>query len=354
MLVFWGSRVMLTAILPHAPHELKRFLRHLPLSIGVFLILVILWDVLVPMAGAKGTAAAPFSGMLIPLYALLFFLVAGLTNFVCNNFIAAEAEALERFFRPGSAGAPGKNGGHSWKRSRAVLCLFFLLYAMVGAHINANFSLLPTAEPGIALVAFLTIIVAAYAKDGPRFLLATHYYRFGTWLEANALGVLLALLSIWLTRTLHLAPGYLFGVPAGVFIASHLSDKHEGPFEWSGLLAMLSFAGVAWLLIPIASAAPVLQDFLKLLFVILLEACFFESLPFPYLAGASLYRWRRGVWALQCTVATFLVLHLLWNPGSTIGALVQSPPALTYVLLLGIYALAVCMILLYGRNVRSN
>lgn len=344
--------VMLPLTLLRAPVEVHRFLQRLPLSAVVFLVLLLLRSLLFPTAAAQGVTSAGVSPVfLVPLYGVLFFLVAGLTNFVCNNLIAAEAETLERMFLP--LRASGREAASSWKRSKVLLLLFFILYAVVGAHISPSFFLLPLSQPGITLVAFVTILVAAYVKDGMRYALAAHRH-WGRWLEANAVGLLLAVLSIWMTRRLGLTPGYLFGVPAGIVIASREYSEREGPFEWSGLLAMLLAAFVAWLLLPLSSPAPVIEDFLMLLIVILIEACFIESLPFPYLAGASLYRWRRWVWVVQCTLVSFLVLQLLWNPSSTIGTLAASPPALTYVLLLALYAVSVLLLVLYCRIVRKR
>jgi hypothetical protein len=343
-LLFGITRDLLDRTLPNASPGVHLFLRRLPLSLAIFLALLGVRELLFPTVAAQGMASAsPSPTLFVSLYALLFFVVAGITNFVCNNLIGSEAHALEQFFFPTKG----------WKRSKLLIFLFFLLYAAIGAHINTSFSLVPTLQTGIAFVALLTIIVAAYAKDGFRYAMAKHR-EWGPWLEANAVGLLFALLSVWLTRKLNLSPGYLFGVPAGVFIVHAVYSEREGPFEWAGLLVMLVVAFIAWLLLPFTAGAQVVHDFLKLLVVILVEACFFESLPFTYLAGGSVYRWRRLVWALQCTLVTFLVLQFLWNPSSTVGSLAASPPALTYVLLLCVYAIAVLGIVLYCRMIRAS
>lgn len=344
------STTVLTVIRGSA--SARRFLRRLPLSLAAFLAFLGLRAFLSPTAFAQtgsGSGADPFS--FVALYGMLFFVVAGATNFVCNNLVAAEGAVVERFFLP-TRDAQSKERA-PWKRSVILIFLFFLLYAAIGAHINTSFSLLPLAQPGIALVALATIVIAAYAKDGMRFALAAHQHR-GRWLEANLVGLLLAMLSIWITRALQLSPGYLFGIPAGVFIVVGLHREREGLFEWAGLLTMLVVALCVWLLLPFAAGMQVVEDFMRLLIVILLEACFFESLPLPYLAGETLYRWNRWAWALQCMLVTFLVLHLLWNPVSTLGTLAHSPPTMTYVALLGLYAVAVLLLVGYYRIWRRN
>ena len=353
VLLFFLMRMLSDMTLAIAPASVKLFLRRLPLSLGIFLVLVLLKELLIPTAFAQGGAALPSPTIWVILYSILFFAVAGTTNFVCNNMITSEAKTLEKLFLPRKT-SPQESEKKSWKQNLIFLFFFFVAYAIIGAHINTSFSVLPTAQPGIALIAFCTILVAAYCKDGFRFLYARQL-RWNSWLEANALGILLALLSVWLTRSLGLSPRYLFGVPAGVVILSQYYAKREGPFEWFGLLTMLAVAGITWLILPFVSEVQVVHDFLKLLIVILLEACFFESLPFAYLSGGSVYRWRRTVWALQSLLTTFLVLQLLWNPSGTLYSLKSSPPGMTYIVLLGVYAAAVLALFLYckARNAKN-
>lgn len=347
------SRLALDRVIPSAPAGVITFLRRLPVSLAIFLAIMLLKEILLPRALAQGFVnTLPSPAVVLPLYGIFFFVIAGITNFVFNNLLGSEGQALERLFLPvrrsRESGQPP-----AWRRSKLILIILFLLYAAIGSHINTAFSLLPTTQLGIVLIALSTIIIAAYCKDGIRFLFAKRF-RWQPLLEANVLGILFALLSVWLTRTLGLAPGYLFGVPAGVIIVSNYYSRREGPFEWSGLLSMLVVAAIAWMLIPFASGAQVVEDFLKLLVIILLEACFFESLPFANLAGRSVYRWRRAAWVVQCTLATFLLLHLLWNPSSTIASLAASPPGMTYVVLLALYACVVALLFLYCKARRRG
>jgi hypothetical protein len=346
-LIFGGSILLLQSTLPLASAALKQFLQRLPLSLAVFLLLICLYNYFVPTVSAQEAInSVPSIGFLVPIYAVLFFIVAGMTNFVCNNLIAAEIQSLEKIFLP--ARMVQSEEHREWKRSWLFIIIFMLLYAAIGAHINISFSLLPISQPGIVFVAFITILFAAYAKDGLRYLLAKKN-SWNAWLEANIIGILLAILSIWITRTIGLSPGYLFGVPAGVFIIGSAYNEREGRFEWYGLLSMLVVALCAWLLVPAVSHLQVVADFLRLLVIILIEACFFESLPFAYLAGGSLWRWKKWAWAIQCTLISFLVFHLLWNPSSTIGSLVKSPPTMTYVWLLGTYVTAVVLLAIYVK-----
>ncbi len=331
-----------------APKSAKSFLERLPLSIVVFVAGIVLWRWLVPAASAQGIASVlPSPAVLVPLYGIAFFLVAGVTNFVCNNMLTAEAGTLERFVLPAKA-ATG-----AWKRTTVAVACSTVLFAVVAAHIANGFSLLPLLQPGAAVLSLVAVVLATYSKDGLRYLLAKHR-KWNPTFEANVLGVVLAALSVWLTRSLHLSPGYVFGVPIGLVIGVQLDSQREGWFELSGLFAMLCCAFAAWMLLLAVPAGSVGQNFLTFLVVMLVEGAFFESLPHRYLAGGPVYRWNKWAWGALCGMTTFLALHLLWNTSSTVASLEQSPPALTYVCVLAFYVVAVLALIAYCRWKRAE
>jgi polyferredoxin len=98
----------------------------------------------------------------------------------------------------------------------------------------------------------------------------------------------------------------------------------------------------------------VMHDFQKLLVVILVEGCFFESLPFEYLAGGAVYKWKRWVWAIIFAVTTFLVLQLLWDPSGTLSSIESSPPGMTYVMIVLVYAVSVIALFVYCKVRRKT
>ncbi len=340
-LVFLLLSSPLAAALLIAPQHVKSFLQRLPLSIVVFIVLFLALRLLLPTANAQSfVAALPNPSVLVPLYGIAFFLVAGVTNFVCNNMLTAEATHLERFVLPEKAATGG------WKRTTVAVVCATIIFAIVGAHIASGFSLLPFAQPGAALLTLLAVVIATYSKDGLRYIIAKHR-RWSPTFEANVLGIVLAALSVVLTRSLELSPGYIFGVPVGLVIGANLDTKREGWFEFSGIGAMLACAFAAWLLLLAVPAHSVGQNFLTFLVVILVEGAFFESLPHRYLAGGPVYRWNKWAWGVLCGVCTFLALHVLWNTSSTVATLGQSPPALTYVSILAVYVVAVVALIFY-------
>lgn len=353
VVLFLALQLLTSAALAIAPASVFTFLRRLPLTLALFLVVMLLKEFLLPHAYAQDLAPGlPSPALWVVLYGVIFFLLAGLTNVICNNMLTAEAARLEQLFLPKRASAK-RSDSETWKRSIIAVLFFFLLFAAIGAHINTHFALLPSVQPGIAVVALVTILATAYSKDGFRFLLAKKFH-WSPLLEANVFGILLALLSVWLTRSFGLSPGYLFGVPAGLVILSAQYEKREGPFEVFGLLCMLTVAAVAWLLLPLFNHVEVMHDFQKLLVVILVEGCFFESLPFEYLAGGAVYKWKRWVWAIIFAVTTFLVLQLLWDPSGTLSSIESSPPGMTYVMIVLVYAVSVIALFVYCKVRRKT
>lgn len=348
-LVIGLARLIMNRLLTLDAARLKQILERLPLQAVMTLLLSWLLTLLLPQASAQGFSFTSQVSLLhVPYLAFLFFLVIGISNFIFNNIITSEGDAvhelfiryplLARFFRPGEADR---------SRERWLIVIVLIAYGIVGTHINPSFSILPTpAEIGMALIATLAILIAAYTKDSLRFFIAK-VWKCSTWFKANISGLLLAIICVFVSRSLKLSPGYIYGLPVGLFIVSAIYDRHEGIFEFFGLLWMMILALIAWIAAPMLSSYQVLHDFLLLIFIILAEAAFFEMLPLRYLSGGSIFRWRKSLWALEFTLVVFLLFQTTLNPGGTIASIQQSPPAITAVMLLGAYAAFVLILWAY-------
>ena len=329
----------------------QEILRRLPLQAVLTLALLWLVRVFIPEAQAQGIQASGTSLSLLYLYVGVFFVVVNLSNFLFNNIVTSKGDRIhesivshpiiDRFV------TQGKRLSHeTW-----LIVLLFIAYGVIGAHINPHFSLFPQEHIGIVFVTTTAIILSAYSKDFVRFLLAKTW-KFPAWFKANVPGLFVAVVSVALTRSLGLSPGYIYGVPVGLFIVSHLYPQREGLFECLGLLWLMFLALVLWFCAPLLTPYPVLSDAINLFFVIAIEHAFIETFPLPYLAGGSIFRWSKIVWAMQFAVATFLLFRTLFNPKGTLVGLSQSPPALATMFLLGCYVAGV--LLLWGYIVLKS
>ncbi len=319
------------------PKRLSVILSRLPLQALLTVLLIWLIDLLIPQAFAQeGGVLHVASTLIIPLYAVVFFVVVGTSNYLFNNILNSDGQtALARFT------------GNARVYERAWFMLLLLLgYGIIGAHINPDFNLLPGRELGILLIAVVCIIVSACIKDTGLSILARTWKMPGRF-RANVGGFAVAVVCVLLSRELQLNPGYLYGVPLVLLIASSLLKEREGFFEFLGILWIMLLAGVVWIVTPALSAYPVLFDLCCVLFVLLAEDAFFELLPLPYLAGGTIFQWNKALWFLQFVAVMFFLLHTLFNPQGTIVNLVESPPAAATFLLLGCYAIGVFLLWAY-------
>ena len=331
------------------PARLRQVLGRLPLQALITFLLIWLFHRIVPNASAQGFAAADVSLLRIPLYAFLFFLVIGVSNTMFNTMLVAEGDRLRSFFS-------ARESGTDLRRKSWFIVLLILLYGVIGGYINPEFNLLPSREIGIVIVTTVTVILSAYLKDLFSFFLARKW-RYPRWFEANLAGLVIAIACVALSRTLALNPGYIYGIPVGLLIASRLDRRREGMFEFLGLLWLLIVALAVWVLGPLVAGYPVPEDLFNILYVTLIESVFIELLPLPYFAGAAVFRWKRLLWFSQFTLVVFLLFHTLFNPQGTVASIEQAPPAFAALLLLGCYVVGVfvvwgCVVWARGRDAR--
>ncbi|MFC1647564.1 hypothetical protein ACFL10_01055, partial [Patescibacteria group bacterium] len=246
------------------------------------------------------------------LLAILIFLIVGLACFLFNNVLEAHGDEINKFTKK----IPILNLFEESKQykhrllKKVIIFLFLLLFGLVAAHISPDFNLFEQKNLGILIITVGTIIIATYAKDIIRFVIA----RRNAWpafFKPNILGLFLAIGCVILSRTLKIPPGYLFGIPVGLFIVSKQFNKSEGKFEYASLSWMFFMAIVAWFIIPYTKGYEIINDLFNLLFVILLEGVFFELFPLTYLPGEAIFKWSKIAWASIFGSVSFLLLHTL-------------------------------------------
>ncbi len=310
---------------------MKKFLSMLPFQAVITLLLIWIVHSIVPTAFAQdGQALFGIPTWLIPAYAGLFFLVVGSSNYLFNSILVTEGERVEAKF---SKLAPLRN--HAW-----FILLVLLGYGIIGAHINPEFSLLPGEQLGIALVTITGLVFSVCIKDTALLFLAKKWKVSGRF-RANIGGFAIAVVCILLTRAFALNPGYIYGLPIALLLSTTLVRQREGLFEFLGILWLLFLAAAMWLIGPSLAAYPVLFDLSNLLFVLLVEDAFFELLPLPYLAGGTIFHWKKWVWLVQFVTVLFFLFATLFNPQGTINSLLETPPTMVALTLLGCYAVGV-------------
>jgi hypothetical protein len=329
------------------PKRVRMVLRRIPLQ--MFATLLILWIIhgFIPSASAQEIGGgAGVSPVILGTYALLFFIVVGTSNYLFNNIITSEGDRVHEFIVSHPVIERVVGEGKRLGREKWLILFCLIAYGFVGAYINPSFSMIPTQEIGILLIAIVSILIGAYAKDSVRFLL-TRVYKWPSWFKANLAGLFIGVACIALSRSLELSPGYIYGAPMGLFIVSAAYSKREGFFEFIALFSVMAIALIAWLLIPMLAVYEVPTDLVSLLFIIVAEHAFFEMLPLPYLAGGSIFRWRKFLWAIEFLLVVFLLYQTAFNPKGTLVSLMGSPPGLSTLVLLACYAIGAFLLWMY-------
>ncbi len=326
--------------------RVREILRRLPLQ--AFFALVLLWLIqgFIPTAAAQGTETLRMSLYALYLYVGVFFVVVNMSNFIFNNIVTSDGDKIHQFVVSHPILDRFVSEGRNLSHEKWLIVLLLIAYGVVGAHISPGFSLFPQEQIGIVFVTTAAIILSAYFKDFARFLLA-RAWKFPSWFKANVAGLFVAFICVALTRSLALSPGYIYGVPVGLFIVAAHYHQREGLFESLGLLWLMGVALILWMCSPLLAPYAVASDAINLFFVIAIEHAFIETFPLPYLAGGSIFRWKKVVWAAQFALIVFLLFQTLFNPKGTIVGLVQSPPAVATLSLLGAYVIGVLLLWVY-------
>ncbi|NIA02091.1 MAG: hypothetical protein GWP15_01780 [Nitrospirae bacterium] len=272
------------------------------------------------------------------LLAILIFLVVGIACFLFNNVIEENGDEINKFTRKIpllNLFEKSKLRKNSFTR-KVVLLILLIIFGLITAHITPDFNLFEQKNLGILIITVATVVIASYTKDLMRFFLARKW-NWPAFFKPNILGLFLAVFCVILSRNLAISPGYLFGIPMGLFIFSEKFERNEGKFEYYSLTWMFLMAVAVWFITPYTKDYEVVHDLSNLLYIILLEGVFFELFPITFLPGKAIYKWSKFAWASLFTAVSFLLLHSLFNPSSTFSAINESPPTTNTLIILGAF-----------------
>lgn len=285
--------------------------------------------------------------------AILIFLIVGLACFLFNNVLEAHGDDINKFIKK----IPGYGMFDEPKKNKLirllVLVLLLVLFGLIAAHISPDFNLFEQKNLGMLVITVGSIIFATYIKDMIRFIIARRN-SWDAYFKPNIIGLVLAVICVVLSRMLEIPPGYLFGIPIGLFIIAKHFEQKEGKFEFSSLLWMFFMAGVVWFFIPFARNYEALNDLFNLMFVILIEGLFFELFPITYLPGGAIFRWSKPAWALIFGLVSFSLLHTLFNPNSTIAVISESTPTINTLIILGVFVIFCFVVWIIARFTKKK
>ena len=224
------------------------------------------------------------------------------------------------------------------------LVLAVVLVALISAFLNPDLSL---SLEGLAIfLGFLLaigIVLISFELPG----LIVHRRRVGETGRLRVLpwAIVIAAVFVLVSRLIQLQPGYLYGVVLGVIFLQAASQRDEGReaaagAAWTLVVAVAAWWGLGWLRglgLPDGDLVVIgLETALAAVVVAGLEAVAFGLMPFRFMPGWVIYRWRRPVWAVLFGLSVFAFIHILIGPNT--GYLSDlSVPALMAAL--GVFAL---------------
>jgi hypothetical protein len=208
-----------------------------------------------------------------------------------------------------------------------ILGLSALIYGLLDPEFGLN-------KSSAVLIAALIvgIAVTTYVYDGGQILITRMRYKLPATLAIFPLAVVVAIVSVVISRFTDIHPGVVYGfVAAAAIPAAQLPNrKDEGAIIFLPMLALAAFAFVAWLLlVPIRTLdtdnsfwVAILEGSVLAIFVGGLQGVLFNLAPFEFQDGSKVLRWNRLAWAALTVVLMFFFFHVFLNPENEIdGAL---------------------------------
>lgn len=141
-------------------------------------------------------------------------------------------------------------------------------------------------------------------------------------LQLQPLGIVVAALSVVITRVTNVHPGIVLGVIAGAAVGSH-DAKLQGRLVTAAMLGILAVSMGSLLLVgPFQSLsadhpdmwwAVIPETVAVTLFVGGIEGLLFSLLPLKFMEGRRVWDWSRPVWLVLALGVSFLFFHVVLN-----------------------------------------
>ncbi|HRC63132.1 MAG: hypothetical protein K1X87_07255 [Dehalococcoidia bacterium] len=141
-------------------------------------------------------------------------------------------------------------------------------------------------------------------------------------LEPLPVGILIAGLSVVITRITDLHPGIVLGVVAGAIVPT-ADPRDQGRLVFVATIGVLLLSLVALALVdPLRDYAndhsttwwaAIPETVAVTLFIGGLEGLFLNMLPLEFMEGHALWKWSKLAWAVSTGVIAFLFLHVVIN-----------------------------------------
>jgi hypothetical protein len=268
-------------------------------------------------------AAMGVSALLAVLLLLFMGFVGEMFNYTVKHQLRRDQRLVEEGLAESAGGRPVQVVEHR-SMTTARLLLAVALVALISAFLNPDLSL---SLEGLAIyLGFLLAIgIVLVSFELPGFIVHRRLVRETGRLRVLPWAIVIAAVFVLVSRLVQLQPGYLYGVVLGVIFLQSVSERDEGREAAAGaagtlLLAVAAWWGLGWvrgLGFPDGDLVVIgLETALAAVVVAGLEAVAFGLMPFQFMPGWVIYRWRRPVWALLFGLSVFAFIHILIGPNT--------------------------------------
>ncbi|MFZ0667034.1 MAG: FGLLP motif-containing membrane protein [Acidimicrobiales bacterium] len=210
------------------------------------------------------------------------------------------------------------------KRELITFAVVILVGSIIGGYRDPNFGFnLASFANLVGTIIALAVLIGAPALAAASYRKLRHkraHFSF----RAIPAGLLVALVSVYISRVTDFQPGYFYGLVCGIAFAHKLGEDEEGHVVSLESAATLIASFVAWLaFIPIDKIAlkpganvgvALVDDFLASLVVGGIVGIAIELLPLRFLPGGTLFKWNRVVWAILLAIPVFGIVGIMLNP----------------------------------------
>jgi hypothetical protein len=222
--------------------------------------------------------------------------------------------------------APVSDSGDLMSVTGLRFVLMLLCSTLIYSFMDPNFGF---DKAGVVLYAsfLIAIVVATYVYDGLQVVVAERGFNLPSSVNIFPLGIVVAIVSVVISRLAHFEPGVFFGFVAAATIvgARQPSRREDAHIVFYPVLAMIGVSLIAWLLVgPFRSWAQdgsfigaALEGAAVAVFLGGIQGSLFNLMPLEFIDGLKVWRWSKVAWfAVALPVMVIFLQVILKQAGS--------------------------------------
>ncbi|HEY6042075.1 MAG TPA: lamin tail domain-containing protein [Anaerolineae bacterium] len=231
-----------------------------------------------------------------------------------------------------------------WVIALLKLVIMLVVSGIVFSFLDPSFDLFSASGWGLILAMGLSVGLVGIIDDIAQFVFLRRTGENAT-LRVHAANLALAGLSTGVSKFVGLAPGFIFGSPAGIEEVE--SRKHDYTLHLIAIAATGLAALAAWLVSPLVLSSQWLTTVMLLTFGAGVQTIFFEMLPIRSLHGRSIFETNKIVWAALFVLVTAIFMQTMLNPDGSFLSAFESGNMVTLAVGVGLFCLFTAIVWLY-------